>query len=435
MKRKAMNGLIQWKETKNSPLFLIEGVKGVGKTYLAIDFAKNYYSEYFYLNFEYKPEAVSFFTEKLLAGETIESVLVEYFQIPEVFLYHSLFVFDEISFCPVFVRFLLQCAKTKLKCLLLSSFSTQETKAIFSNFFYSFLRPLDFEEFLMSVGSDWYIKMVQAHFQNQKPIPDIVHQELLALLEEYLIVGGMPSVINEYIQLGSTINLQETQQLQLLHIESALAHLYAENDANKMFQILKVIPEQFIKENHKFQWNLIRKGVTYSLYEDCLNLLTEHGVVLRLNNENQNKTSFKLYSADVGILYSILPKVEQHRKMSRKLKNANQIQSQSQMAAEEGMPFATKQILLEQYIMQELSAKKHHICFWESTSKAKLEFLLHIKEGSVPIEVQVGEHKRLRSLSVYTNTNEYAYALRISFKNFYVTDNIKNIPYYAVFCL
>lgn len=437
MKRKAMEQLINWKDQKNSSLLLMEGVKGVGKTYLAIDFAKSFYSDYLYLNFENKPDAVAMLTKKILAGEEFTYMLSTYFHVPEELLYQSLLIFDEVSFCPTFCKAVLQYSAayyeatkhqpflepTGLKMLLMSSISLKNflqddiALTLEKGMTYLSLYPLRFDEFLMAFGTDWYIETIQAHFQNRRPIPDILHQDLLGLFEEYLMVGGMPAAMNEYMQMGSAVNLPEIHRMQLAHMKSVLNRQYPESDVLKAHQILQNIPIQLAKPNHKFQFNLIRKGTSYNMYKDSIRLLTDNGIALRLN-ARKNEQAFKLYFPDTGILYSLLPKEEWC------------------LPDGEEMSLKTKKALLENYIMQELvSHPEYEVFFWESKSQAKLEFVLKNELGTIPLELRVEEHKHSKSLHVYTNTHTCSYALRISSKNFNTTDAIKNVPYYAIFCL
>lgn len=437
MKRKAMEQLMLWKEQQSSSLLLMEGIKGVGKTYLAIDFAKSFYSDYLYLNFENKPDAVALFTKKILAGEEFTYMLSTYFHVPEELLYQSLLIFDEVSFCPTFCKAVLQYSEayfavreqqpeleqTSLKMMVLSSISLKScwqediSTTMGKGMTYLPLYPLGFDEFLMAFGTDWYIETIQAHFQNRRPIPDILHQDLLGLFEEYLMVGGMPAAMNEYMEMGSVINLPEIHRMQLAHIQSVLKRQYPESDILKANQVLQNIPLQLSKPNHKFQFNLIRKGTSYNMYKDAINLLMDNGIALRLN-ARKNEQSFKLYLPDTGMLYSLLPKEEWC------------------LPDGEEMSLKNKKALLENYIMQELvSHSEYQVFFWESKSQAKLEFVLRNELGNIPLELRVEERKHSKSLNIYTSTHTCPYALRISAKNFNTTDAIKNVPYYAIFCL
>ena len=219
------------------------------------------------------------------------------------------------------------------------------------------------------------------------------------------------------MQMGSVVNLPEIHRMQLAHIQSVLKRQYPESDILKAHQVLQNIPIQLAKPNHKFQFNLIRKGTSYNMYKDSIQLLTDNGIALRLNTR-KNEQSFKLYLPDTGMLYSLLPKEEWC------------------LPDGEEMSLKNKKALLENYIMQELSShSEYQVFFWESKSQAKLEFVLRNELGNIPLELRVEERKHSKSLNVYTSTHTCPYALRISAKNFNTTDAIKNVPYYAIFCL
>lgn len=411
MKRNAVTNLIEWKESGTTVPFLLVGTKGTGKTYLAMEFAAAYYPQYLYVNFELNAGAVSFFKESFEKGQDISETIAAYFQMDERYLSELVVILDEISFCPT-IRKMLN-TEMPIPLLLISGVLPAEeidSDIILKNFCLCRLFPLGFDEFLSAVGSDWYIDIIQGHFQNLKPVPDIVHQELLALFEEYLMVGGMPSAVNEYISSKSIFNVGEIHRTVSCRIRSVLEDMYDDKEAGKGAQVLQVLPEQLKKENKKFRFNLIRKGVTYALYKESIDALVESGMVLRLN-EQKRASHFKLYLPDVGMLYSAFAGTETEE---------------------------TRKALLENYVMQTLTSNTTcGLCFWESEAQAKVDFILMRNGVETAVELRTSTNGKAKNIASYQmatgKVGERYY--RFGFENFYSTPVITQIPYYAIFCI
>lgn len=411
MKRNAVTDLIEWRESGTTVPFLLHGSKGTGKTYLAMEFASAYYPQYLYVNFELNVYARHFFEERLQDGRDISETIADYFQMDERYLSELIVILDEISFCPIVWNTL--DAGVTIPLIMISGILPAEkfNVNVFADRVYACrLYPLGFDEFLSAVGSDWYIDIIQGHFQNLKPVPDIVHQELLALFEEYLMVGGMPAAVNEYISSKSIFNVGEVHRTVSCRMRSVLEEMYDEKEAGKGVQVLQVVPEQLKKENKKFRFNLIRKGVTYALYKESIDSLVQSGMVLRLN-EQKKESHFKLYFPDVGMLFSSFCGTENDE---------------------------TRKALLENYVMQTLFANEaFDLCFWESEAQAKVDFILTKGEQETPVELRISTSGKAKSISSYQMSNKRMGQkyFRFGFENFYSTPVLTQIPYYAVFCI
>ncbi len=413
MKRNAVTKLIEWKESGTPVPFLLLGTKGTGKTYLAMEFSTAYYPQYLYVNFELNEGARSYFAEMIETGATVSEVIAGYFQLNEQYLAELIVILDEISFCPVLWELLTEGVTFPVIVISgilpgINQSTVLQKKA--KQFYTCRLYPLGFDEFLSAVGSDWYVDIIQGHFQNMKPVPDIVHQELLALFEEYLIVGGMPAAVNEYISSKSVYNVAEVHTTVKCRMQSVLEDIYDEKEAGKGMQVLQVLPEQLKKENKKFRFNLIRKGVTYALYKDSIEALIQCGMVLRLN-EQKKESHFKLYLPDVGMLSSEFYGTESEE---------------------------TKKAVLENFVMQTLvSNEKTSLCFWESDAQAKVDFIISQENKETAVELRISTNGKAKSIASYYAANgktgeEY---YRFGFENFYSTSVMRQIPYYAVFCI
>jgi predicted AAA+ superfamily ATPase len=430
LKRKVIDELINWKTSNSGKPILITGAKGVGKTYLAYDFAKAFFERICYVNFEREPMVADIFLSE--APSKLSEHLSEYFHLDqETSIETRILILDEISCCKEAMKAidLLDLSETFrfIICISSNPVPAKSLEQVTRLPIY----PLEFDEFLRATSNEWYIESIINHFNANKKIPGIVHTELLALHELYLQIGGMPGLINEYLNLSSVVNVSEQHSYLISSYHDYILKDNPDSDALKMNQVFDSLILQLIKENKKFQYKLIRKGTTHSMYKDAIQKLTENNYVIkcnRISNEQLNKpietfnseewssidinTNFKLYLPDIGMLYT-------------------------KMVEEYGISFDTnhKKALLENYIAQSLQAKNYPFAFWESDSMAKIDFIIMKDQELIPIEVHENDNTRSKSISILKQKCDFPYAIKVSSKNFEYSNQIKYVPYYAVFCL
>jgi len=436
VKRNAIDSLFKWNREADIKPALLTGMKGVGKTYLAYDFAKAFFKQILYLNFEHDPRVSEIFASS--NPFSVSKNLLNYFKIDEksdesVLAEDRILILDEIGYCPNAFNILSTLQYTGEFTRIIAITSGPVNKNELNLYYHIPVYPLLFNEFLVAIASDWYIETIITHFETNKKIPDIVHKELLALFNLYLQIGGMPAIINEYVSLGSLLNVPEQHKLLA---GSGLYYLnsnYPDSDALKMQQVLGSLPNQLSKSNKKFQYKQIRKGTTHAMYKDAIKSLSELNYVIpsykipteELNNINSlieenalsidDYTSFKLYLPDVGMLYSQL--------------NCHTSPVDSPSDKE------ITRALLENFTAQTIKANGYPILFWESDSMAKVDFILPKEGSNIPVEIFCDNNTRSKSISVLKQKMEFPYSIKISSRNFEYSSNIKYVPYYAVFCL
>lgn len=439
MKRNLTEHLIKWKSHSIRKPYFLFGLRGCGKTFLALDFAKNFYEGVLYLNFEQESLQKNILMQKLILMESTDSfieyfpkILSEVFEVPEEFFPNFLIVFDEIPF-NFFVEnncfanfFSALKAEYSFSLLLISSHAMPQQISL-SEYEIHQLFPFQFDEFLCAVGSEWYAEVIRGHYQTGHKIPAMVHNELSELFKDYITVGGMPTAIHEYLSFDETNNLFEQHQTLLGRIRYDITRYSQEGLALKMQQVLDIVPAQLEKKNPKFQYRLIRKGATFALYQQALeHLISDYILLYCPNNINSINISqekiqnsmlfenlkledyFRLYPADLGIYLAL----------SKNFRTEER-----------------NKILLDCYVMQSLTAKGYRPFFWESNSKASIDFLINTKDGIIPVEIKPEDGSRSKSLSIYRQQHKILYSIKISPYNFEFSDNVKQIPYYAVFCL
>ena len=427
-----MQELVEWrKETKNRMPLVLYGVRQVGKTYILREFGQRYYKNTVYVNFE-RMKLVADFFEGELNPDRIIFFLEEYFSqkiIPE----ETLIIFDEIQdceraltslkyFCEEAPEYHIVAAGSLLGVAIhREKYSFPVGKVIIKT-----LYPLSFDEFLRGMGEGHLVEIIRNHFENMEEMPSATHQELLRWYYRYLFIGGMPAVINQYMEWKSLINVPETQSLILNSYTADMAKYASENESTKIRNAFLSMPAQLAKDNKKFQYKLIRKGATAGLFGDSIAWLIFSGVVLDCNRVTRGEiplagfrdvSAFKLYMSDVGLLSAfagVMPESIVRNELSPMYKGA----------------------LTENYVAQALKTKGYDLYYWTSEAPvAEVDFLIQ-KEGKVyPIEVKAGDNVHARSLKHYEKMYQPEKVFRISERNFGTDGTIYSIPLYAAFCI
>lgn len=431
MKRKLIDQLIEWKDKEKRKPVLLQGVKGVGKTYLSFEFARTFFPHVLYLNFEHHYKA-----EELISGfdaKIIYNNLLHHFNVTpsQVEAGEVIFIFDEVTSKP----HLFECLNgiiehINIPYLILITSNLPNVTASINSYESLTLYPLSFDEFLLSTSNEWYIETIKYHFKNHKPIPVIVHKELLALFQLYLRIGGMPYSMNEYLSLNSIENLAEGHEFLTNNSLNGFNKYYDESEALKINQVFQVLGLQLVKDNRKFQYRCIRKGTTQAMYQGAIQALDASGIILPCYKLEQiadlkkseiteadiqphiSNSSFKLYLHDTGLLFT------------------NMVTKMADLLDETAM-----RGLLENFVAQALHSNGYSLFYWESGTTAKVEFMLLKENSFIPIEVRSNNKTRSKNTSILKQSIDFPYAIKISTRNFELKNGTLYIPFYAVFCI
>lgn len=430
MKRNALDQIIYWEKNQPEKALYLTGASGVGKTYLALEYARLFYEGYFYIN----PKGDIDLSKRLrelgdLPDQNIEVFLLDYYQLPSELLTKILFIFDDFDSDTLIINVVKRIISLTHNYQFIV-ISTAEPDRFFSNYCHIIrLMPLGFDEYLMATGSEWYTEIIRGHFQTNKKIPNIVHNEMLNQFRDYMRIGGMPSAVNEYLSSDNMYNISRTHRV-ITQTYFSDMDIFDESLSIRMKQIYRNYPEQLLKSNKKFQYSLLRKGASHKLYANAIDTLLNHHMVIIIrraeiteDGTNQmilQENQFRLYAPDLGILNTLISS------------NHVNLLPESDGEDERGGDFS---LLVENYLLQHLYEKNYQYCFWESGSLSKLDFLLSTKDGLVPIEIKPVENTRSKSLSAFRSRINTPYAIKISGRNFDSVNQIRNIPYYAIFCL
>lgn len=430
MKRGIVDNLIRWKDSKNRKPLVIHGARQVGKTYIVKQFGKEYYYNLIYVNFETNQELSSQIADSIDAKYVINKL--ELFYGEKIIPGKTLIFFDEIQaneraltslkyFCEDAPEYHIIAAGSLLGIAInRENYSFPVGKVQMINMY-----PLSFKEFLIAIGRENLIDEIKKHFDIDKRMDKDIHDLCLKLYRTYLIVGGMPEVVQTYLTEQKTIAAIDVQAEILSSYERDMTK-YANNSlSNRIISAFDSIPVQLAKDNQKFKYKVISKGGTSSVFGEAILWLKNSGIVNQVYKAvaelplemHKDLASFKLYMSDVGLF------------VNKARYPLYQIDLSKQPTMIAMGP------LTEHYVANELRIKGYESYYWESAGKAELDFIIQKETNIIPIEVKSSIHTKSRSLDLYIKTYNPKYAIRISEKNFGFENNIKSVPLYAVFCI
>lgn len=431
MKRKISESLLEWKNSQNRMPLVLNGARQVGKTYILEQFGKEHFDRVLYLNMEIETAFGKFLDENIAPDKIIQ--YLEVVKGVEINAESTLIFFDEIQvseraltslkyFCEQAPNFFVVAAGSLLGVALnRKKYSYPVGKVQEMN-----LYPLDFEEFLWALNKSKLADEIMGSYKLDSAMPDSLHRMALDLFQQYFIVGGMPAAVSTFIETDSFIKVQQLQN-DILH--EYVADMAKYSDATTSIKIracYQSIPAQLAKENAKFQYKVVQRGGTSTIFGEAIEWLVFAGIVLKCQrlehgftplNAYVDLVNFKLYMGDIGLLT---------------LRSEFPLQL---ILSEIEIENTFLGAMTENYVAQAFASKGYKLVYWQSEGKAEVDFVLQLNDIIIPIEVKKGVRNRSRSLGVFVQKYSSSYAIRISKKNFGMENGIKSVPLYAVFCI
>ncbi|MBQ8777441.1 MAG: ATP-binding protein [Treponema sp.] len=430
MKRKIINQLIEWKNFSERKPLILQGARQIGKTYIVNEFAATQYQNYIYCNFEKETELASFFAN-LSPTEIIKNLSA--YKRKEIIPEKTLIIFDEVQACPEAITSLKYFNEEAneyhiiaLGSLLgvsvnrgLSSFPVGKIQ--FMNMF-----PMDFEEYLLAKRESFLIEKIYKCYKDNSAMEEAFHNRLMEYYKEYLFVGGMPAVVENFIKTKNSDYSNILKSDILDSYQNDMGKYNKQSEIPKTKIVYKNISTQLAKENKKFQYRQIKSGGRASEFENSIEWLCLAGIasqVFRLEHislpleANRSMTDFKFYMNDTGLCCS-----------QQKLLFED-------IAFENSMLNDFKGGLTENYVFTQLKAKNKDLYYWTNENQAEIDFIARIGKDIIPIEVKASDNTRSKSLTSFVKKYNPPYAIRISAKNFGFENQIKSVPLYAVFCI
>ena len=439
LKRKIESVLEKWKDSEHKKPLVIKGIRQCGKTYIVQKFAKENYESVVYLNFILEPDKKSAFAGNIDVDTIILNLSA---LIPDSRFINgrTCIILDEIQEC--------REARTALKSFQIDGrFDIIATGSLLGVRGYGKsekraeggqdsvpvgyetvieMHPLDFEEFLWANGiSGKIIDTVKSCFKKESVIPKGVHKVMMELLYRYVIVGGLPEVVNTFLE---TKNIELTYQMQrnlIAGYEEDMVKYASDADKARIRECFESIPKQLAKDNKKFQYSVVRKGGRSSQYISSIQWLEDAGLVKRCYNTqitelplegNSIKECFKLYTTDIGLLVAMLD-------------------YGTQADILKGNLLGYKGAIFENLMADFLCKSGQKLYYFQKDSGLELDFLVRYKGECVVIEVKAksGKAKSLRTVLKNKDIYHINNAIKLGKYNVGRESEVLTIPLYMGF--
>ena len=426
LKRKIYQTLLDWKNTKRNECLLIKGARQVGKSFIIREFGRENYKSFIELNFYQHPEFISIFDGDLTPDEIYKRISLQLLGVN--FIEGETLIFlDEIQHCPnarTAIKFLAQDNRYDV----ISSGSLlglhyKEIVSIPVGYEKQIdMYALDFEEFLWAYGyDDIAIKNLKEYFLSKEKIPHAIHDKFQQIVREYLVVGGMPDVVNVFFE---TQNFQAVHQKQidiLREYEEDIKKYAKTTDRQKIKDCYYSIPRQLAKEYTKFQYSTVSPRSTAKKYENALEWLDDAGMIRCVYNvstpqlplrayEKQNE--FKVYATDIGLTTALFGFETQAALVQDILKGP----------AKGGI---YENLIFDMLIKR--GADLHYIKKENSTQE--IEFLMEQNCSIIPIEVK-SKKGETHSLNEFLKEWNPPYSYKLTSTNIGEVENKITLPHY-----
>lgn len=436
LRRKIEQTLMDWKNTPNHKPLILKGCRQCGKTFSVLEFAKKNYEHVVYLNFFANAQYASVFSGSLEV-DTITMLLSALMGREAVFeAGKTILILDEIQECPD--------ARTTLKFFKLDGrydvigtgsllgvegYGNQEPKSIPVGYETVIdMTPLDFEEFLWANGiSEQIIAMLKTCLQAETPVPEALHQRMRELLLQYTVVGGMPDVVQTFV---NTKRMDEVLQLQrdiVRSYEDDMVKYADKKDKPVIRECFQSIPKQLSKENKKFQYSVVKKGATASKFAGSLQWIEDAGIIVRCYNlsitelpldGNAEKDTFKVYMRDMGLFVAML-------------------EDGTQFDILQGNLFGYKGAIFEGLIADTFTKMGRKLYYFHKDSGLEVDFVIRYKGECTLVEVKAVSGNTKSSKTILRHPEKYHvnHLIKLGDYNVGRTGQILTLPLYMAFLL
>jgi len=426
MERLSLQKLIKWKNNSNRKPLIIRGARQVGKTWLMKEFGKKEYKSIAYINFENSKVLQSLFSQNFDIGRIITALQIESNTVIDK---HTLIILDEIQEAEGAITSLKYFYENAPEYSVISAGSLlgvsfhKKTSFPVGKVEFLDLYPLSFIEFLLASKQDSLLELLN---NGDWQLVSNFRDKYINLLRQYYFVGGMPEVVNTFIQNKDYKAVRKIQKQILSGYELDFSKHAPYEIVPRIRLVWNSIPAQLAKENRKFIYSVLKSGARAKDYELALAWLIDSGLankVCRISKPNiplkgyEDFSAFKLFINDVGLLSAMvnidLKTLLEGNKMFTEFKGA----------------------LTEQYVLQQLKSSGNEVVYYWSAekSKAEVDFIIQNNSSIYAIEVKAEENLQAKSLKTLYQKFPKINAIRSSMSNFRKEEWLINLPLFAVF--
>lgn len=431
LKRKIMNNLIEWKENHKDNCLLITGARQVGKTFIIRKFAEKYYEKTIYINFIENASYKEIFDNNLDVETIIKHISL---RVPNSSIINgkTILILDEIQACENAITALKFLATDNRFDVIASGSLLGITYKRVSSFPVGFIErlemnSLDFEEFCWANGMDEKaIGYLKEYFDKKETIPLSVHNRMMDLFKEYIVVGGMPNVVDEFITNHNFATVLKMQRNIVEDYRDDIVKYADKGDKSKIRECFNSIPKHLAKDYKKFRYNLVDKNGNSNKYFGCLEWLYDAGIINFCNNlsipelpleGNSQSDIFKVYMKDTGLLMAML-------------------EDGSQLEIIKGNLGIYKGAIYENIIADIFGKLGKKLYYFEYNSTLEIDFFIRFENKATAIEVKSADNTKSKSLNSVIQNWNVEKGIKLSSKNIGVSsDNIISLPLYMAMFL
>lgn len=435
LKRKIEQKLIDWKNTESHKPLIVKGCRQCGKTFSVLDFAKKNYKNVVYLNFFENPDYASVFSGSLEIDNII-MMLSALLGSDAVFeAGETVLILDEIQDCPE--------ARTALKFFRIDGrFDVIGTGSLLGVKGYGKepksipvgsetvidMYPLDFEEFLWANDiSEPIIDILKKSLEEESPVPEALHNRMRQLLLQYTVVGGMPDVVQNFVDTKQMDEVLRIQRDIVRAYEDDMVKYAERKDKSRIKECFQSIPKQLSKENKKFQYAVVKKGSTASKFAGSLQWIEDAGIISRCYNlsitelpldGNAEEDVFKVYMRDCGLFVSML-------------------EDGTQFDILQGNLFGYKGAIFENLIADIFGKMGRKLYYYHKDSGLEIDFVIRYKGECTLVEIKANTGNTKSTRTILNHPEKYHVNSAIKLGNYNVgrTEQILTLPLYMAFLL
>ena len=430
LQRKINDKLKGWKENPNKMSLLVKGARQVGKTFSIEQFARNNYQYFININFDKNPAYKAIFDGDLDMETLIKQITL---RVPKVEIIpgKTLIFLDEIQNCPkaqTAMKFISQ--DRRFDCIATGSLLGINNREI-PSFPVGYLEhiemySLDFEEFLWANGiTAGSINDIRGYYQRKEKVPPAMHDRMMELFREYIVIGGMPRVVQEFVKTGNYGYILKIQRDIISDYANDIAKYAEGTEKVKARSCLYSIPKQLAKDYKKFQYSIVEKKGTARKYAGSLEWLFDAGIInfcynMRLPElpleGNAMNDAFKVYMRDTGLLTAML-------------------EDGSQADIIDGKLGIYKGAIYENIIADILGKLGKKLYYYEYRNQIEIDFFIRQNSYAVAVEVKSAGNTKSKSMESILKNYNVRHGIKFTSNNITISGNLETLPLYMAMFL
>lgn len=425
MERDLFANLEHWKNKKKRKPLIIQGARQVGKTWIMKEFGARCFKDTIYINFDNNDVMKKVFQIDFDLTRIIAAIRIEYGK--KFDAANTLIIFDEIQEAPEALASLKYFYENAPQYAIIAAGSLlgvalhQGTSFPVGKVDFMHLYPLNFCEFLCACGEGALVQLLKSEDYEMINAYAPKYKELL---KQYYYIGGMPEVVQTYLDTEDYNEVREIQRNLLKYYEEDFSKHAPKEVIPRIMMVWNSIPAQLAKENRKFIYGCVREGARAKDFELAIQWLEDAGLIIKSYRVKKpdipliaymEMGSFKMFMLDVGLLGA------KGNISARVLLDDCRIFEEFKGA------------LTEQFVAQQLCASDRELYYYSTeNSSGEIDFLIQQEMKCIPIEVKAEENLRAKSLRAFCNKYKPETAIRSSMSNYREQDWMVNVPLYML---